>query len=100
MVAVLDTLLCIMVDHEPLQKEFMDLHGVETCVKVLKNTAFGREVRAVSFLKCRKTTIFSFTEMRRNFGLFSAIFPGGAYGKVTSERKLRRAIGWSPPEIS
>lgn len=51
-IAVLDTLLCMMVDHEPLQKEFLDLHGVEVCVKILKNTNFGREVRAkcVEFL--------------------------------------------------
>jgi len=46
MLAILDALLCILVDHEPLQKEFVDLHGVEVCVKVLKNPAFGREVRA------------------------------------------------------
>ena len=46
--AILDALLCVLVDHEPLQKEFVDLHGVEVCVRVLKNPAFGREVRAVS----------------------------------------------------
>lgn len=44
--AILDALLCILVDHEPLQKEFVDLNGVEVSVKILKNSAFGREVRA------------------------------------------------------
>ena len=53
MVAAIDALLCVLVDHEPLQKEFVDLRGVEVCVRVLKNPIFGREVRAVS--KPKKT---------------------------------------------
>eukprot|EP00026_Physarum_polycephalum_P006074 Phypoly_transcript_06115.p1 GENE.Phypoly_transcript_06115~~Phypoly_transcript_06115.p1 ORF type:complete len:453 (+),score=74.10 Phypoly_transcript_06115:414-1772(+) len=43
---ILDALLCVLVDHEPLQKEFVDSNGVDVCVRVLKNPAFGREVRA------------------------------------------------------
>lgn len=48
MIATFDTMLCLMVDHDSLQKEFLELHGVDLAVKVLKNNVMGREVRAKS----------------------------------------------------
>lgn len=46
LIAAFDAVMCILVDHEPLQKEFVDLRGVEAVVRVLKNPLYGREVRS------------------------------------------------------
>ncbi|KAG8949241.1 hypothetical protein FRC04_008843 [Tulasnella sp. 424] len=46
--AVLDTLLCVLVDSPPALRVFEEASGVEAVVKTLKRTGVAREVRLVS----------------------------------------------------
>lgn len=43
--AVLDTLLCILVDSSPALRAFEDTNGVQYVVKILKRAGTPREVR-------------------------------------------------------
>lgn len=45
--AVLDTLLCILVDSSPALRVFEDVNGVQYVVKILKRAGTPREVRYV-----------------------------------------------------
>ena len=47
--AVLDTLLCILVDSSPALRAFEDTNGVQYVVRILKRAGTPREVRYVSW---------------------------------------------------
>jgi len=54
LVASLDALISIMVDHQFLQKSFLDGQGIEVCVRCMQNTALGREPRS----KCVEVLVY------------------------------------------
>lgn len=58
--AVLDTLLCILVDAPPALRAFEQCNGIEGVVKTLKRTGVARDVRYVlQFVKLRSPYIES-----------------------------------------
>ena len=48
--AVLDTLLCIMVDSSPAMRAFEEANGVRAVVRILKRAGTPRETRYVSVI--------------------------------------------------
>lgn len=46
--AVLDTLLCVLVDSSPALRAFEEVNGVQAVVKILKRAGTPREVRWVT----------------------------------------------------
>jgi hypothetical protein len=54
--AVLDTLLCVLVDSPPALRAFEEVNGVQAVVKILKRAGTPREVRLVVRPLCRANT--------------------------------------------
>lgn len=54
--AVLDTLLCVLVDSSPALRAFEEVNGVQAVVKILKRAGTPREVRWVTRCICHAIT--------------------------------------------
>ncbi|EGN92050.1 hypothetical protein SERLA73DRAFT_79930 [Serpula lacrymans var. lacrymans S7.3] len=84
---LLDTLLCILVDHPPSLRIFEDANGVQAVVKILKRAGTPREVR----MKCLEFLYFYLMDES----------PSGAHGSLVydSEHKSH-SVPTSPTSAS